>query len=454
MVARKRRAGRHARNLQWADDMQKASMSWECAPDQQNPSTVNTTVAMKINPVTVHPANPCDGSPSGTLRLQCADGHLFDVEISHLWSSSVVRALVQDSGLDADLPLPGTAWKSMSAFLELCSHPKQDLAALLPVGTEHECLREVIWVARLLDMEHVLGEGLALYLNTHVIDEEHLYCSFRAADLFFMLRVSVGGLSESVLSCLLKATMRASDSCGHNRMVDPMLPFEQLLAHVAMQLNHSSQMVRQSALECLQSSASPSAQAVLLRHRDLTVRFGAIKLLGRVRSPQAAEAVLKVITLDSFQAREAAARALAVSSPIGYWPSVLGLTFLLEDHVREVRQGAVYALREVAVPDDPGTVEILLAKTMHEDWPVRCAALEGLTIVLQQDQDMVRSIAEQVKQSTSTVEKCIASRLLKTAFMNGTQTNSADSNQMTSDSVGTGQRTKLNRWSDGPSDSD
>merc|ERR1711879_938605 len=81
--------------------------------------------------------------------------------------------------------------------------------------------------------------------------------------------------------------------------------------------------------------------------------------------------------------------------------------------VREVREAAITGIQRVVVLDDPATVEMLVARSSHGDWPVRCAAIRALSGVVKHNAAPLREVAEQLKSSEYTPAKVLSARILQ-----------------------------------------
>jgi len=409
-----RRGARRGR-VKWAEASPaevKGTHAWQCQPDLtfEGPSLGPQSSSYRLPALDSGDIGVADQGgqnqepPPENLRIRSAEGHIFEVPALTLWRSSLIRSLVDDSGPHEEIPLPSVTTRAFGIFLAVAADPKQDLGPLLPSDFEFEVLSEVVWVARLLELRTVLCRPLAQLMET---DADLVLYSLPLDMRLSILEFLGDGkhvCSPRVLRQLQEKTLVAG--------MDPSY-FPSIVQVATLYLGHSVDHIQRTALAALQAIPTLDAQLVLLTHKEFCVRMTAIAALAQL--PQSSEQVQRVVRLvesGCFQIREVAAMALAKLSPPSDQLALEALGKLLADPVREVREAATSGFRQVARPDDPTAIAIVLACVAHSEWPVQCVGLGVLPDIVS-DPTLVTNIAEQVRTSGATFAKIAATKLLQ-----------------------------------------
>eukprot|EP00933_Yihiella_yeosuensis_P037727 TRINITY_DN31712_c0_g1_i2.p1 TRINITY_DN31712_c0_g1~~TRINITY_DN31712_c0_g1_i2.p1 ORF type:complete len:438 (+),score=61.82 TRINITY_DN31712_c0_g1_i2:76-1389(+) len=360
--------------------------------------------------------------PCETIRLRSASGDLIETDASSLWKiSSIVRSLIEDSGPEEDIPIPGASTKALLMFISLCS--EREISPL--EEHRHRILSEVFWIAKLLDVlrrPNTFTKGIARLVTSGQL---------RFSDLPVLILFAEEALSEAASS------IRASMVPG----------LEQLLSH-------SNCDVRKSALDALQRMCSSTLETriVLLKHSDYSVRMRAARSM-KPDCPKAIRALEPLFHSPSFQVREAATIALAVAAPHGDPTALEHFVRLLEDPVREVRGSAADGIRQVATIDCPTTVSAVVKKVLHEDWPIRCDALKLLSDIAT-DKSLIEDLAAQITGNGSTAAKLLVHRVLTNlqkeadSRVEDTEADETDCSASSRDGQITSPKSQRSLWSD------
>ncbi|CAE8678560.1 unnamed protein product [Polarella glacialis] len=329
---------------------------WQCLPDdsQAGPRSSDRVVT----PVLVY-----EEAPDRLFRLRSAAGDCFEVHASVLWSSSsVIRGALEEDETEEEIPLPNVSTRALRV-------------------AELETISEVLWLAKLLEIESALCEPLAMLLQDLSPGSQDL-CSIRPERLLFLMQHGSKDMSPDLLCLLMKTTAHTSGSDLVRLLATTLVPF----------LGHGSEKVRDVTLATLQQIPALEAQVALLTHKEFGVRMWAVRAVAPLSRPEAVRAVAQLASNPAFQVREAAALSLA-TAPRGDLSVVQALA-LLEDPAREVREAAVSSLPQVvALPDQPAAVAALVLAASQGAWPVQCAALRALACIVQ-DQTLVAEVAQ------------------------------------------------------------
>jgi len=378
--------------------------SWQCDPDGKmvRPKEADGEAYQGINTGDLHHM-----FKDATLRLRSMDGDLYEVEGTLLQRSPLIQQLAIDGELDDEIPLPGTTSRGLANFLELCHRAKSASSSaggclVVPEKERPETLCEILWVIKLLHMGREVGGALADLIVSTTFGSKPFW-GMPSDPLTMILHDGGSRLTPQLLIELIGIVVYD---------VNPNLTHA-VVTTLATYLGHLEEAVRQAAVEGLQAIGTIDASLVLMKHKNISIRMGAVRAVPR-GSHEDVKPVVKLTADVSFQVREAAARALGRVAPVGDQAALKCLVGLLEDAVRDVREAAIDSVGKVAIPNDPDAVGLVTRLASHEDWPVRCAAIRVLADILPDNQDMVRSLAEEIKDLGHTMAKMSGSRLLKT----------------------------------------
>lgn len=345
------------------------------------------------------------------LKLQSEEGDIFEVSATHLCRHSfLVRSIVDDSGFDEEIPLPGISTRALSLLLahfETCSEkptcrkgglraPQHDSLCDLQIPQ----LLEVHSGARLLHMESL--DKRVLVCLARQLGEQAALPELGFDVFLWMLRDGASYLTPAKLQNLITSLCTSCPPAYETTLVRT----------VGLYVENHNQEVRWTAVASLQAIGTVEALCVLLKCSDFVVRSRAGRALPH-GCPRALSALLLLIEHDAFQVRETAVKSLARQAQRGDARVLSELVKMLEDPSREVRDAVVQSL-EVLIGSETSEITARVVQLLtHDDWPVQSSALRALAIVAQSEPVLVKAAALKLMQSSATRSRHVAAGVLQ-----------------------------------------
>lgn len=358
-----------------------------------------------------------DGGDGKPLTLRSAEGDLFEVDALLLCRHSpMVHSLVEDAGLDEEIPVPMVGSRILGVLLDhlrLLRRPGAwsgglKRAVRLPDGAEPAMLLDLIWAAKLLGTEQLqtmyvravashlkfqARDGLTgVYVRAatgHIEGGASDEPPFRAVPWAVLIELlqddgSASHLSESTI-CLLLDLVRSEDA-------------GLVITAVRRYLDSKNDRVRDAAASAMVAIGTADAVLPLLWHQTFTIRMRGCKAVP-CGQQWAMDVAWKLLKHDSWQDRVCGIDVLARAYPCGEPVVVEALISCLGDKVRDVRDAAARRLADYAPKDDAEIAAAVQQYVEHKDWPVRCSALRALRALMPGRQDLVIDMARRLDEN-------------------------------------------------------
>jgi hypothetical protein len=360
-----------------------------------------------------------------SLRLLSAEGDVFLVPASTIWHHSVlIRNIVEDSGPDEEIPLPGVTTRCLGILLDILKDgPKEPRSSLrrdsAPRGAIHELelatvseLTESIWAAQLLVAESTESQLLST-LTRKLEALRPTFVGMPTKTLLLLLRKGPQHTSAGMACDLINAVPHEASS----------------VEALGANLDHpAGKVVAEAAEAALLEIGTLHALRAVLMQGSYSGRAKATRSL-QYGCTEALDMLLELLHCMSWQVRETAILALSLVAPRGEAHLVERLAEMLEDPTREVRNAAVRAFRTMAEPDDAQTIQSVSARLGNSAWPVQCATLNALQIVAPSSPEMIEGIAQRLKIGVPTFAKHLAAKILKNVEKLETETQARESGE-------------------------
>jgi len=473
MARQRKKAGRQVRLEEANAKAKEEAKRWWCATDGSKAVDLTDPMDLTAASNAQGPKPTVPPIPEGNLvvRLRSARGDVFAAPVSLLWQSSVVRGLIEDGGSNEEIPLPMASSAAIGFILHCCcqeqqgqqqkhgqrqqqpyGHSSNSWTRPLWQSLEPNLLSEVLWAARLLDLQQVLVHPLASLINA---GDGWLWTVLSQEMLLLLLRCVTDLVEPFRIRQLLELASKEEDVRVHPLLWVP---------PVVNLLGHPNPSVSEAASDFLLCLPIAEPRVMMLQHKSFQVRVRAIRALAQLpHDSKNLQAVAQLSKGGSFLTREKVAEALAQvvlaqrasMSLADHRFAVETLAGMLGDRVREVRQAAAEALEQVAWEDDPVVIAAVTTYTLDKNWPVQAVALRVLERVMRSDRQLVEELANKVHEQESTMAKIYAERILRRLHGHTTEDNHKPPEAcVQTPSMSSKNLESQSRWGDGYSSDD